>query len=399
MSILKMKGNDKKAIFRTALNNKKIKQFKYTQMKKTLLIPGLALLMVACHSGTDKKTDLENLKKQESELKSKIAVLEAELSNGKDSIAKGTLVTVLPLKLETFKNYIDIQGRVDAEENVGVSTEMPGTITKINVKVGDAVSKGDVLAETDVRTINQSIADLQVNTALVNQIFEKQKNLWDQKIGTEVQFLQAKTNKESMEKKLAMLQQQLSMAKIISPINGTVDAVDVKLGQLAAPGMPSIRVINFSNLKVKADVAESYASKIKKGSEVIVRFPDTNDSVITKVNFVSRAISNNTRSFSVEVLLDENAEYHPNMVAKLNINDYQSAKPVIVISVKSIQKDETNASYVYVAEDGIAKKRIITLGNQYNGKAEITSGLKEGDVLVTGGYDVINDGELITYNK
>lgn len=364
-------------------------------MKKIFFIPGLALIMIACNSGIDKKTELENLKKQESELKSKIAILEAELNEGKDSIPSGISVSVVSLKSEIFKNYIDIQGRVDADENIGVSTEMPGTITKINVNVGDNVHKGDILAETDARVINQSIADLQVNTDLVNLIYEKQKNLWEQKIGTEVQLLQAKTNKESMEKKMALLQQQLIMTKIISPINGTVDAVDIKVGQLAAPGMPAIRVINFSNLKVKAEVAESYASKIKKGTEVIVRFPDTQDSVITEVNFVSRAISNNTRSFSVEVLLDESKEYHPNMVAKLNINDYKSSQPVIVISVKAIQKDETNAPFVYVAEGNIAKKRIITIGKEYKGKAEITNGLIDGDKLITAGYDVLNEGDMI----
>lgn len=364
-------------------------------MKKIFFIPGLALIMIACNSGTDKKTELENLKKQESELKSKIAILEAELNEGKDSIPSGISVSVVSLKSEIFKNYIDIQGRVDADENIGISTEMPGTITKINVNVGDNVHKGDILAETDARVINQSIADLQVNTDLVNLIYEKQKNLWEQKIGTEVQLLQAKTNKESMEKKMALLQQQLIMTKIISPINGTVDAVDIKVGQLAAPGMPAIRVINFSNLKVKAEVAESYASKIKKGTEVIVRFPDTQDSVITEVNFVSRAISNNTRSFSVEVLLDESKEYHPNMVAKLNINDYKSSQPVIVISVKAIQKDETNAPFVYVAEGNIAKKRIITIGKEYKGKAEITNGLIDGDKLITAGYDVLNEGDMI----
>lgn len=368
-------------------------------MKRKLLVSSLALIMAACHSGTDKKTELENLKKQESELKSKIAVMEAELNIGKDSIPSGITVSVVSLKPEIFKNYIDVQGKVDADENIGVSTEMPGTVTKINVKVGDVVSKGEVLAETDARVINQSIADLQVNSDLTNQICEKQKNLWDQKIGTEIQYLQCKTNKESLEKKMAILLQQLNMSKIISPINGTIDAVDIKLGQLVAPGMQAIRVINFSNLKVKADVAESYASKIKKGSEVIIRFPDTKDSVLTKVNFVSRSISNTTRSFSVEVLLDDQKEYHPNMVAKLNINDYQSAQPVIIVSVKTIQKDETNASFVYVAEGNIAKRRIVTLGKEYHGKAEITNGLKEGDLLITAGYDVINEGDAIVFNK
>ena len=368
-------------------------------MKKIFLIPGLTLLLIACNSGTDKKAELENLKKQEAEIKSKIAALETELNQGADSVQNGIAVSVVELKPEIFKNYIDVQGRVDADENVALSSEMPGTITKINVKVGDNVNKGDVLAETDARTIHQNIADLQTNYDLITQIFEKQKNLWDQKIGTEVQFLQAKTNKESMEKKMALLQQQLSMSKIISPISGTVDAVDVKLGQMVAPGMPAIRVINFSNLKVKADVAETYASKIKKGSEVIVYFPDMDDTLKTKVNFVSRAINAASRTFLVEVLLDNKKEYHPNMVARLNVNDYQSPQPAITIPVRTIQRDENNAPFVFVAVDGKAQKRIVTLGKEYSGKAEVKSGLNENDLLVTLGYDVINEGDAIVYKK
>jgi RND family efflux transporter MFP subunit len=369
-------------------------------MKKLVLISSITLLLAACSgkspkSVEDKKAQLENLKKQEADIKAKIAVLEADLPTSATSVNAISVSTVL-VKPEIFKNYIAVQGRVDAEENIALSTEMPGTINKINVSVGDRVSRGQVLAETDTRSLSQSMADLQTNINLVNQIYEKQKNLWDQKIGTEIQFLQAKTNKESLEKKMGSLQEQIRMSKIISPIDGTVDAVDVKMGQLVAPGMPAIRVINFSNLKVKADVSESYASKIKKGSEVIVRFPDNNDSIVTKVNFVSRAINNSTRSFTVEVLLDNKKEYHPNMVAKLNINDFQSPKPLIAVPVRTIQKDESNASYVFVAKNNKAEKRIVTLGQEYNGMAEIKSGLTEGDLLITAGYDLINQGDSIT---
>jgi RND family efflux transporter MFP subunit len=365
---------------------------------KKLIIPFLAIAVIACNSGTDKKAELEKLKKEESELKSKIAAIEAELA-ANDTVLKGIAVEVEKVKAEIFKNYIDVQGRVDADENVALSTEMPGTITKINVKAGDEVRVGQVLAETDAKAIMQQMSDLQTNMDLVNQIYEKQKNLWEQKIGTEVQFLQAKTNKESMEKKMAAVQEQLRMTKIISPINGTVDAVDIKIGQAVAPGFPAIRVINFSNLKVKADVAETYASKIKKGSEVIVYFPDMNDSLVTKVNFVARAINSASRTFMVEVLLDNKKEYHPNMVARLNVNDYQSAQPLIVVPVRTIQKDENNVSFVYVAENGVAKKRAITIGKEYKGKAEILSGLSENDLLVTLGYNIINEGDVIAYKK
>jgi RND family efflux transporter MFP subunit len=366
-------------------------------MKKFILVPFLAIAMIACNSGNkdNKKEELDALKKEESEIKAKIAILEKELS-ANDTSETGTPVSVMPLKAGSFKNFIDVQGRVDADENVSLSSEMPGTVTRINVKVGDEVSAGQVLAETDARAITQQISDLQTNAALVNQVYEKQKNLWDQKIGTEIQFLQAKTNKESMEKKMAALQEQLRMTKIISPISGTVDAVDIKLGQAIAPGMPAIRVINFSNLKVKADVAESYASRIRKGSEVVIHFPDMQDSIVTKVHFVSRAINPASRTFTVEVNLDNKKEYHPNMVARLNINDYQSPEGTITVPVRTIQKDENNASFVFVVENGIAKRKIITTGKEYRGQVEVKSGLKENDMLVTLGYDMINDGDAVT---
>ena len=372
-------------------------------MKNLFLIPGLILILAACNtSEIDKKkkeleklkTDLSQKQTEAAELETKIELLKSEIGIT-DSVQPPTIISVSTLKPEVFKNYIDVQGHVDAEENVGLSSEIPGTINKINVHVGEEVSKGQVLAETDARAILQSIADLQANTDLVNQLYEKQKNLWDQKIGTEIQFLQAKTNKESMEKKMAALQEQLRMSKIISPIDGTVDAVDVKLGQVVAPGMPAIRVINYSNLKVKAEVSENYASKIHKGSPVIIRFPDTNDSLVTTVSFVSRAINTGTRAFTVEVLLNTQKEYHPNMVAKLSINDYQSAQPIITIPVRVVQKDENNAQFVYLSEKGIAKKQLVKLGKEYNGKAEVLNGLKEGDMVVTSGYDLINEGDSV----
>lgn len=370
-------------------------------MKNLFFISGLILVMAACNSkpegdGDAKKAELEKLKKEEADLQIRIASLEAEIG-ATDTVQAPITVSVSQLTPETFKNYIDVQGHVDADENVTLTSETPGTISKINVKVGDEVHKGQVLAETDSRAIQQGIAELQTNMDLANQLFEKQKNLWDQKIGTEIQFLQAKTNKEGLEKKMASLQEQLRMSRIISPIDGTVDAVDLKLGQAVSPGVPvgGIRVINFSNLKVKADVSENYASKIHKGSPVIVRFPDTKDSLLTTVSFVSRAINSSTRSFTVEVLLNDNKEYHPNMVAKLSINDYQSAQPVITVPVRVVQKDENNALFVYVADKGKARKQLVTLGKEYNGKAEVKNGLKSGDAIVTAGYDIINEGDPI----
>lgn len=378
----------------STIKNKKVKI-------KSFAFPVLAasILLASCGS-SEKGESLMELKSKQAELKTQLAEISAKISKLEgDSANKFVLVEAAPIVPAIFKTYINVQGRVDAEESVSLSSEMPGTITKINVKAGDEVTKGQVLAETDARALQQSISDLQTNMELVNQLFEKQKALWDQKIGTEVQYLQAKTQKESLEKKLATLQEQVRMTKIISPINGTVDAVDIKLGQLTAPGMPAIRVINFNNLKVKADIAESYAAKVHKGDDVVVKFPDTNDTLTTKVSYSSRAISALNRTFGVEIHLDNKKEYHPNQIAILNINDYKSEKPVMSIPLNYVQKDVKGAHFVLVAENNKATKRYVTLGKDYNGVAEVKSGLSETDSVITSGYDGLNEGDAIKVKK
>ncbi|MDF2453463.1 MAG: efflux transporter, family, subunit [Bacteroidota bacterium] len=367
---------------------------------KTILIPALAVSFALSSCGGKQEESLSDLKAKQAELKTQLSEISNKISKLEgDSGKKFVLVEAMPVKPEIFKTYINVQGRVDADENVSLSSEMPGTITKINVKAGDEVSKGQVLAETDARALQQSISDLQTNADLVNQMYTKQKALWDQKIGTEVQFLQAKTQKESMEKKLMTLQEQVRMTKIISPINGTVDAVDIKLGQLTAPGMPAIRVINFSNLKLKADLSESYASKVHKGDEVIVKFPDSSDTLISRISYSSRAINTLNRTFGVEIALDNKKEFHPNQIAILNINDYSSPKPVIAIPLNFVQKDLKGSRYVLVADNKKAAKRQVMLGKEYGGKVEILNGLSETDLLITSGYDGLNEGDAVEIKK
>lgn len=370
-------------------------------MKKLILLTVLSAVIVSC-SQPDKKAELEKLKSQHEDLTKKIEVLELEIkkAEGDSGIVKTNLVEIWSIVPETFMTYIDVQGKVDADENVALSSEMPGTVTKINVKPGEEVTKGQVLAETDTRAIQQSMSDLQTNLDLVNQLYEKQKNLWEQKIGTEVQYLQAKTSKESLEKKMATVQEQLRMSKIISPIDGTVDAVDIKVGNAIAPGIPAIRVINFSNLKVKAELSESYASRVKRNDPVKVYFPDMQDSIESKVSYAARAINPMTRTFTAEVLLSDNKkEYHPNMVTRLKINDYRSVAPVIVIPVRVIQNSSTGEKYVYTADGNKAAKKVIKTGREYNGKVEVLEGLTTGDNMVIQGFENINEGDAITYNK
>ena len=367
---------------------------------QNILIPIISSSIFLASCGGGSTESLTDLKSQQAELKTQLADLNAKISKLEgDSSKKFALVEASAITPAIFKTYINVQGRVDAEESVSLSSEMPGTITKINVKPGDQVSLGQVLAETDARALQQTISDLQTNYELVNLLYEKQKALWDQKIGTEVQYLQSKTQKESIEKKMSTLQEQVRMTKIISPINGTIDAVDIKLGQLTAPGMPAIRVINFNNLKVKADLAESYSSKVHKGDEVLIKFPDSNDTLTARINYSSRAINAMNRTFGVEILLNNNKEYHPNQIAVLSINDYKSSIPVISIPLNYVQKDLKGASFILVADGTKAAKRNVTLGKEYNGVVEIMDGLSESDLVIKSGYDGLNEGDAIKIKK
>jgi len=353
---------------------------------KTKLGVAVSLLMLlnACKTNTEKSLqgNLDHLLKQEAELQKQLSEVQKKIKALRKDSLQPILVSVEKLTPQVFKAYLTFQGKVDADDNIAVSSEMPGTVTKIYVSVGDNVKAGQVLAETDARSIQQSIQALQSNLDFVTELYEKQKKLWEQKIGTEVQYLQVKAQKENLEKTLASLQEQLRMTKIISPIDGTVDAVDIKVGQMVAPGMPAIRVINFNKLKVKADVPENYVSQIQTGNPVKILLPDIQDSLENKVSYVSRTINNVTRTFNAEVFIGNNHKLHPNQVAVLKINTYSSAKPVISVPLNYLHTDVDGSRFVYVAENNKVKKVRVQIGKVSEGRVEILSGLNENELLI-----------------
>ncbi|MBY0542046.1 MAG: efflux RND transporter periplasmic adaptor subunit [Sphingobacteriaceae bacterium] len=362
-------------------------------MKKVLYIAVITIL-AACSQTKDKKTELADLKKQRTEIDGKIVKLEAELGNS-DSTTTTKDISVFEVNETNFKNYLEIQGKIDAEENIQVNPEAQGVITAVYVKIGQNVSKGQVLAQIDDKVALQSIAELQTQLDLATSLYNRQKNLWDQKIGTEVQFISAKTQKEAAERRIATTRSQIAMYKVKSPINGTVDAMSLKIGDAVAPGMSGIRVINTSNLKAKAQVAETYAGRVSQGDEVNIIFPDIPDSLKTKINFASKTIDPASRSFEIQVNLPANKKYHPNMLAVLKIVDYQNTK-ALVIPVTAIQKSESG-DFVFIAENGKAKKVVIKPGRTYNGNVEIISGLKVGDKVITVGVQDLNEEDSVKF--
>ena len=355
----------------------------------------MVLIIAACgNKGGDKKSQLEQLKKDREKITAEITKLEAELKVN-DSTAKVSLVTVAAAELGRFRSFIDIQGKIDADQNVSVSPEMPGVITNIRVQVGQNVSKGQVLADLDHSLVQKGIVELQGSLDLVTTLFQKQKALWDQGIGTEVQFLQAKNNKESLENKMASLKEQLEKTYIKAPISGIVDAMELKVGQAVAPGIPGLRVLNNSKLKVKGEVAESYSSYVGPGKTVIVNMPDANDSLTTRLGYVAKYINPISRTFSIEIPLASKAAYKPNMLAIIKIVDYENPK-VITVPVKVVQKAESG-DFVFISKNNKATKARVKLGRTYNGTSEILEGLAVGDEVITTGFEELNEGDPIKF--
>ncbi len=366
---------------------------------KNIIYIALITLIVACSSDelTTKKAELAELKKQESEIKSKISTLEKDIAklSGK-KVTNAQLVGITKISKSSFSHYIDVQAKVDADENVTVNSQLPGAVTVINVKPGSTVSKGQVLAEIDNETYIKGLDELKSAREFANTVYLKQKNLWDQKIGTEIQFLQAKNTLESLDKKLSTLYQQIEMTKVKSPIAGVVDEVFLKLGQMAAPGMPGIRVVNMNKLKIKADIAESYISKVKTGDEVDILFPDMNQTTKAKLTYVGKVIDAMNRTFNVEISLPRNSSLHPNMVAVIKIADYTNSSTfVLPANVVQITDEGT---YVFVNENNIARKKNVSIGKNYKGTIEILEGLNDNDPIITTGYQDIVDGQSIMNN-
>ncbi|WP_214070771.1 efflux RND transporter periplasmic adaptor subunit [Mucilaginibacter sp. dw_454] len=361
-------------------------------MKKYIYIPALLLLAACSQKPKDKNAELADLKKQQADINSKIAALQASAGVSQDS-SKSADISVYKIAETKFTHYVDIQGKIDAKDNVTAYPQSPGVITKIYVAPGQHVSKGQLLVQLDNSVLRENIEQAQSQATLAKTLFERQKNLWDQKIGTEVQFLQAQTQMQSAQKQVDGLRQQADLYRIISPINGTIDQMDLKLGQVAQPGTTGIRIVNADVLKVKADVPESYASRVNQGDNVKIVVPDGNDSLSAKLTFAAKAIDPTSRSFAIEIALPVRKTLRPNMTAIIKIADYNNSK-AIVIPLNAIQKSE-QGDYVYVNDNGAAKRKNIKVGIAYGSQAEILSGLTAGDQLITAGASDLNDGDKV----
>ena len=371
--------------------------------KHLLQFTSIALMifvLASCGGGTkDPAAELAALKDQKAKLDVQISDLEKQVNANNPAAKKVRTVGLTEINTAPFRHYIDLQGKVDADESVMATAKMPGSLKRVLVKNGDNVRKGQLIAEVDDAVMLKSLAELEGQLATATDIFNRQKGLWDQKIGTEVSYIQAKNAKESVERSISTIKEQWGMTKIYAPQSGTVDMVMLKQGQAIAPGVPLCNILNLSNLKVKGEVTEAYAAKVRKGDQVQVFFPDLNKEITTRVTYVSKSINPTTRTFTVECALPGGG-YSANQIAVMKIVDYQSANAVS-IPVNLIQTAE-DGDFVLVAEktgekQATAKKVVVKQGQNYNGQVEILSGLKKGDWVISTGFQDVNNGEAVAF--
>jgi RND family efflux transporter MFP subunit len=396
-------------------------------IKNILTILTATTLLASCggkkeNSLAEKKALLEKLTNEHNATADKMAKLQLEIasldSSGTD-MSTAKLVGITPVAVQSFAHYIDLQGSVTSDNVSYVSPRLgPGQVVAIYVKKGDAVKKGQALLKLDDAIVKQSYTVAQKNIETLKSqlnfakdLYQRQGNLWKEGIGTEVQYISAKNNVQSLEKQLAaseeqvkVVQEQLKATTIYADVTGVVDDLNVRVGEIFAglAGVtPQIKLVSSSALKVITQVPESYSGKIKPGSKVIINFPDINKNISGTVATTSRTINPNNRSFDAEVKIAFDAAIRPNQLAQLKFQDYEALNAV-VISVNTVQADE-KGKYVFIAvQEGnkmIARKRTITVGELYGQLIEIKSGLQKEEQLVTEGYQNIYDGQLLTVLK
>ncbi|KIC96174.1 RND transporter [Flavihumibacter solisilvae] len=369
----------------------------------------LILLAFACGSGSakseldKKKEELEKVKSQQANLTEKQAALEKEILALDPSAVpaeKPKLVSLSKLSTSPFSHFIDLQGKIDAE-NISFVTPrgIGGQVKSIYVKTGDAVQKGQLLLKLEDAVIRQQIVTAKTQLEFAKNLHQRQKNLWDQNIGTEVQLITAKNNVDQAERQIIILNEQLAMTNVYAEISGVADEVNIKVGETFT-GAPTsgIRIVNTSNLKVVAQVPENYIDRVKVGSAVVVTLPDIAKTITTKITVSGKLIDPNSRSFYIEAKMPADKSFRPNQIANVRIQDY-TAKEAISIPMNTLQNDE-KGKFVLVAttEDGKlkARKRVVKVGELYADKLEILDGLQAGDTLITDGFQGVYDGQLIS---
>ena len=377
--------------------------------KKIIVIAILSLSIISCANKENSNIDQLISSKNVKGLQERKATLQAEITKIEEALATleikkvEALVEVSTVKDTLFSHYLEIQGSVDTKENILVQPEFSGTLTTLTVTAGQRVTKGQILGKIDDGGLSQQLASLENQYALAKTTYDRQKNLWDKKIGSEIQFLQAQTQMVAAQKGVAQMKAQLSKTVIRAPFSGTIDEVFVEKGQVVAPSAQGLmRIVNLGNMFVSTSVPETYIGKLKVGTEVDVYLTSLGKTYVGKVRQIGNFINPNNRSFGIEVSIpNPDNLLRPNQVAKLKITDYTN-KHAIVVPTGVIQEDGTSSNYVYVVQGsngktGTAKKTLVTVGKSSDNVTEILSGLSANDIIVVEGVNTISDGMKLNF--
>ena len=379
-------------------------------MKKTIIISALSILLFSCGKKED-NANIDSLitSKNLVSIKAKRAELQTQLTKLDDAIAlldikksEKALVSISVVKDTVFSHYLEVQGNVNTKENLIIYPQFSGILNTVNVIAGQKVSKGQLLGTIDDGGLSQQLAQMETQMALAKTTFERQKRLWDQKIGSEIQYLQSQTNMISQQKAVSQMKAQLAKTRIIAPFSGVIDELIAERGQVVGPGQGLMRIVNLNNMFVSTAVPESYIGKLKVGTVVNVYLASLGKTYAGKIRQVASNINPNNRSFGIEVSVP-NAEnlLRPNQVAKLKIIDYTNANAVVVPS-NVIQVDGNGYQFVFEAtsikdKTGIAKKVIVKVGKTSENFTEILGGLEPKTVVVSDGVNTVSEGMKLNF--
>ena len=368
------------------------------------LIVTILILAVSCGPKDDlsiKKEDLAKMKSEAATLRNSIESLEKEIAVLDPEFAKenrkSVLITTIKVEKKHFEHFVDVTGSVMSKKNVSISGEVLGRIQEITAVEGMRVSKGQILAKIDGESIVRNIDEVEKQLELAMILFEKQERLWKQQIGTEIQFLESKNRKESLETNLATLKTQQSKTVVRAPFTGTVENVQVRLGEFVQPGMPMIQFIGDSDLFIEADISEKYVGLIQKGDSVEVSFPSINENLKSKISSVGAIINPNNRTFKVEIGIPSLEFLKPNMISVIKIKDYESKTAVTVPNYLILQ--DNKGDYVFTVDESLSKKRYIKRGKTYEQVTEVLEGLNGSEVLIDKGFREVGDNFSVNIAK
>ena len=371
-------------------------------IKKIVALIAVVMIVQACEQPSELDKKRAKLKKKKSELneiRSEITALESEISAMDPEFAKAnrksTLVSIIPVEKTDFKSYVEISGSVESRKNVDITAETIGTVEKIYVDEGQYVKQGQLLVRLENEILQTNLAELKTSYELAKTMFERQSNLWDKKIGTEVQYLEAKNRKESLENQMKTLKAQIDKTYIRAPFGGTVDALDAKIGMLAQPGIPLIRLVSMENMYITADISETYIGSFNRGNPALVSIPALNLEFESEISSVGQVINPDNRTFSIEVKVPVLKErLKPNLISVIKIKDYE-IEDAPVIPTNLIQKDgEGDFVYIISHEGDIltARKVSINRGKTYQNRTVVLNGLTGGESLIDEGFRDVSDG-------